>query len=212
MMSLSKVMIFASGALLGFGAAITWAEDRAAKRYSESEEFRRRAQEIAAERARAQTESPVTFPETGAAVTMVKPMDYRPELGRRGHSLGLVVAGELTDPIEGGLYDVVVDPDYLKLVAVAEEGPSFEIIEEEDFFDEEDGREKHQVEFMVDGDGAVSFTMDMHPLDDCEDHLGRTILRDFYGELGWFSSDRDRVLYLRNHGRNADYEIAQALP
>jgi len=211
MMSLSKVMIFASGALLGFGAAITWAEDRAAKRYSESEEFRRRAQEIAAERARAQTEGPVTLRDTAAA--MAKAMDYRPELGLKGHSLGLVVdeMHQIADPIEGGLDNFVVDPDYPKLVAVAEEGPSFEIIEEEDFFDEEDGREKHQVEFMVDGDD-VSFTMDMHPLDDWEDHLGMTILRDFYDELGRLSSDRERVLYLRNHGRNSDYEIAQALP
>lgn len=140
-------LMFAAGALVGFGVSVTRAENQAHKRYSESEEYRRRAMELAARFAEARTETP-------------QPFETQPE--------DVVQAVEEWDEATAAFYGLI--PKY-----GAEHDNSTGKIEliTEDEFDDENGHEKHQVSVMgINAVGSVDCLLDGSDFNDHEETLG----------------------------------------
>lgn len=79
---------------------------------------------------------------------------------------------------------------------------------EEEEFEEEDGNGKHYVSIFMHPDGPI-FTMDGDQIGDWSERIGASILVDFYRLV---PPGADRVLYVRNHRTNEDYEVTQDMP
>lgn len=86
---------------------------------------------------------------------------------------------------------------------------SISYIEEEEYEDD-DGRAKEQVTIMMGGGGDDPlFFMDGMQIDNWGELIGDQILVDFYKMV---PPGADRVLYLRNHKLDTDFEVLQESP
>lgn len=86
---------------------------------------------------------------------------------------------------------------------------SLEFIEEEDYQDD-DHRSKEQIVILMGGsDDEPLFMMDGHQIDNWAELVGDYILKEFYQRC---PPGADRVLYVRNHARDEDYEVIQEMP
>lgn len=89
--------------------------------------------------------------------------------------------------------------------AISDYGVSY--IEEEEW-DEDNGFFKGQVTLVYDGD-SPAFFMDGVQIRDWEDRIGASIVADFYSMI---PPGAPAVLYVRNHKRDEDYEVAREIP
>ena len=80
-------------------------------------------------------------------------------------------------------------------------------IEEEEYLDE-DGRAKNKIDILMDDHNPI-FLMDGIAIDDWHERVGDSILVDFYKLV---PPGLDRVLYVRNHRTDEDYEVVQVSP
>lgn len=111
----------------------------------------------------------------------------------------------------------IAPPDYVGTASLyadpgtfinGEQVLSLEYIEAEDY-EEEDGRAKEQITIFMGGDEPI-FVMDGEPIENWAELIGDHILVDFYQRVP--PGEQDRVLYVRNHKRDEDYEVWQTVP
>lgn len=81
-------------------------------------------------------------------------------------------------------------------------------IDEEDYLDEDDGRFKGKIDILMDEAGPI-FMMDGEVIDDWDKRVGDSIMVDFFKLV---PPNADRVLYVRNHRTDEDYEVVQVTP
>lgn len=94
-------------------------------------------------------------------------------------------------------------------VAVAQPQPSWTYLEEEDYQDEDD-RAKHQITIMPNHEGQPVFVMNDIEIADWEERIGSNILRDFYSMVP--PDVVPAVLYVRNNVTQEDYEVIREVP
>lgn len=94
-------------------------------------------------------------------------------------------------------------------VAVAQPQPSWTYLEEEDYQDE-DERAKHQITIMPNHEGQPVFVMNDIEIADWEERIGSNILRDFYSLVP--PDVVPAVLYVRNNVTQEDYEVIREVP
>jgi len=81
---------------------------------------------------------------------------------------------------------------------------------EEEEYEEDDGRNKNQVDFTMDEDNTPYFWMDGKQMDDWDVQLGDSILVDFLRLVP--TNIFPQVLYVRNHRTDEDYEVTRERP
>lgn len=218
---------FISGAALGALTTYAILEEKLQKKYEESVSSMQRVMEMT------QTETPeaavAELKQVGETMEQVE--DYLQNFTIKdltdeqiialGNQQDIEVtvspqAGELIvtspDPIE------VPDNDYQKAIAATDTpvelfvdggindyGVSY--LEEEDYLDE-DGRFKGKIDILMDGMNPI-FVMDGQQIDDWDKRLGDSILVDFYRLV---PPGVDRILYVRNHRTDEDYEVVWVTP
>jgi len=199
------------GALAAHAEATNAAEIRAKNRYDEQLELHKRI----LERQRiGQIESIVEGP-AGLEAELIFDKTVE-QINLSGDDLPLPdssdtikVGGEIT-------VETQMPPDYVGTASqYADPGTfiqdgkvlSLEYIEEEDY-EEEDGRAKEQITIFM-GDEPI-FVMDGESIENWAELIGDHILVDFYQKIP--PGEKDRVLYVRNHRRDEDYEVWQSMP
>lgn len=121
--------------------------------------------------------------------------------------------GEILAPALVSVPDVPVQPDEDLLkeegdrpnpywTAVNSDGPSFTMLEEEDYY-EEDGRLKEQL-VMIFAEGHPTFFAEGQSIDDWKDRVGTSVVDDMRKEAERSGSP---VLYIRNNKTDIDYEV-----
>lgn len=80
----------------------------------------------------------------------------------------------------------------------------------EDDYHEEDGRAKEQILIHMGGDGEPLFVNEGVMLPDWQELISPNILVDLYQRVP--PGSEERVLYVRNHRNDTDYEVIQEIP
>lgn len=93
--------------------------------------------------------------------------------------------------------------------AVDEPAASWTYLEEEDYHDD-DGRFKGRIIIMPSDDGKPAFVEDDIEINDWEQKIGPSILRDFYVMVP--VDVVPAVLYVRNNLTETDYEVIREIP
>jgi hypothetical protein len=183
------------GALLSWGEAIATAEKAAKARFDEQLEIHKRV----LEQARIGVIEKIV--ETPAGIEAELILDKE-----------LKVGGEIKAETP-----IVPSKDYIGSAALyadpgtfinSEKVLSMEYIDAEDY-EEEDGRAKEQVTIFMGGEEPI-FVMDGEQIENWAELIGDHILVDFYQKVP--PGETDRVLYVRNHKRDEDYEVWQTVP
>jgi hypothetical protein len=199
-----RSLLFLGGGLL-IGVGISWgeatrrAEQSAKKRYSEQLATHKAVLQRSAERYIINQ----TFVAEKPAATEEELVDNSSK-----HIIEddvITVGGEMT----------VASPEYVEAATQYSEQNIFHVdsaesiayIEAEDY-EEEDGRPKEQISIMLGGDEPL-FLMDGQPVENWAELIGEQIIRDFYRLT---PDARDRVLYVRNHKRDEDFEVILGMP
>jgi hypothetical protein len=190
---------FGAGTLIGIGIGKLLLEDKMKKEYEESVGAMRRvllARKIDAEtpvftEAELDEPLPIVIQPRGEGVSL-----EGGKIELRGVDLPLETVLKLSDASAS----VPVNP-YHK--AVVEKGfVSFAELDEEDYFDEGDGREKEQIT-MVYSEDRPHFFQGNEEIEDWMDRVGGTIVDDMRKAVG----DGNPVLYIRNNQTDVDYEV-----
>lgn len=198
---------FGAGAIIGVGIGKLLLEDSYKKNYEESVASMRRvllAQKIDAETP-ALTEEELDVP----LPIVIQPRGEGVSLeGGKIELRGQDWAGEtkiIVDP--GGpiasvskIQEQVHNPYHQAVVAKG--FASFAELDEEDYFDEGDGREKEQLT-MVYSEDQPHFFQGNEEIEDWMDRVGGTIVDDMRKAVG----DGNPVLYIRNNQTDVDYEV-----
>lgn len=83
-------------------------------------------------------------------------------------------------------------------------------IDEDTYGEEEDGYAKEQITiYLQAGNEEPIFVNGGETITNWAELIGETILVDFFRKF--LPNETERVLYVRNHGRNEDYEVFQAM-
>lgn len=93
--------------------------------------------------------------------------------------------------------------------AVDEPAASWTYLEEEDYHDD-DGRYKGQITLLPGDDGKPVFVENDIEINDWEQKVGPSILRDFYTMVA--PNTVPAVLYVRNNLTESDYEVIREIP
>lgn len=196
---------FAAGGLIGAGLGIILTEDKFRKEYQESAASMRRAMELARE-VHEDVEEPAETEEDLVAVTgeVAELVEIKgEEVNDSGPKNLFDDAGGLAGLNDFGPQDT--NP-YHQAVEYGD-GPSFTIIEEEDYQDE-DGNHKGQITITMDDQIPVFFENGTE-IRDWADKIGDTILRDFYTKC---PPGKEQVLFVRNNQTDTDYEVIYEQP
>ncbi len=193
------------GGFLAWAEATYSAEHRAKDRYEEQLETHKRVLQRAHEQAlrSRMAEAPVDT-------------EGELEIKLSGDDLPLPDADDTIKVGGEMVIETPLPPDYVGTAAMyADPGTfiadgkvlSLEYIEAEDY-EEEDGRAKEQITIFM-GDEPI-FVMDGESIENWAELIGDHILVDFYQKIP--PGEQDRVLYVRNHRRDEDYEVWQSMP
>ena len=87
--------------------------------------------------------------------------------------------------------------------------PSWTYLEAEDYH-EDDGRYKGQITLLPGDDGKPVFVENDIEINDWEEKIGSSILRDFYALVP--PNTVPAVLYVRNNITESDYEVIREIP
>lgn len=212
---ITRVMAFAGGALVGFGAAYIALENRFGKHYAEMEAANRRAYEKAALFKDVERPERVDYgnPEEGAVkseplvpegqVTLFD--DFDPQRNLSAYDPGLTAENIKNDYAR--LVDSIGTPTE-DFVAGIPNAYGISYIEEEEYEDDGDGREKFNVTLIMDETNPI-FLLDGEPMEDYADRIGDSILVDMFTHC---PPGTPPVLYVRNHKRHEDYEVIRTEP
>lgn len=202
---------FGAGTLIGIGIGILSVEKKLKEEYAQSSASMRRAYEAA----RIDAETPSLTEED---LIFVRKRDEGVELEGfeidanehrflrevtpmddvKQEPATLVTAVPQTDnPYHKAVHSTLVNEAYA----------SYAELEEEDYFDEDDGRSKEQIT-MVMSDDAPIFFMDGSEIDDAFERVGGTIVDDMRKAVG----NGEPVVYIRNNQTNVDYEVVFEQP
>lgn len=126
----------------------------------------------------------------------------------------ITVGGDIV--VETPIAEEPIDFEYVNRVVEYNESDVFvngtspwslEYIDAETY-EEDDGRGKEQITILMGLDEPI-FLMDGEQIDNWEELIGGDILKEFYQRV---PPGVDRVLYVRNHRRDEDYEVVQDTP
>ena len=180
---LTNALFLAGGALIGFGASVTWAEKNAQKRYEESEVYRANSMALAEQFAQSRTEAPVAQPPD---VEVLNPI-----IATTNVASGVVTYPEVLDVVNAPV-DLGDAPEKIELISPEE-------------YEEEDAYEKHQVSAIVTEDGPLVL-LDQQEIDDVDDRLGRGLVEMLVGQMN------EDPVYVRHNLLMEDYEIFVEMP
>lgn len=218
---ITRIAAFAGGALIGFGAAYIALENRFGKHYAEMEAANRRAYERAGLFKDVERPEKADYGSTEKTINEGKIESIALIKGPNvfGETVSVQETEGYNPNLAAGLTAENIKNDYARLVdsigtptedfvagKVSAQGISY--IEEEEFEDNNDGREKFHVTLIMDETNPI-FLLDGGPMDDYVDRIGDTILVDMFAHC---PPGTPPVLYVRNHRRHEDYEVVRTEP
>lgn len=196
---------FAIGVITGVAGVRVDLERKLRKEYAEREQLMQNAYEQALEMGLDKATEEPAEDET----KLIKDIEILElSLDAQPNAFGegiLTVGGDIVKEGEDG---PTANPYHVAVESSGTPDGSFSYIDEEDYQDE-DGRFKGQIDILINGDQDPIFMMDGKPIDDWEDKIGESILRDFYSMV---PPGADPILYVRNHRTDEDYEVVRLAP
>lgn len=211
---ITALSAFGAGIGIGIAVGAVLTEEKIREEYKESAKAYRKAMEMAKDiesHAPQQSEEPQLLSQVKVEGLSLAPsgmgtithIDGEP-VNVGGVSLEPTLAE--TNPYHKAVAAKETDTQLFVEGGVNDYGVSY--IEEEDFNDE-DGRTKTTVNYYISDNQEPVFLVNGEQMHDWDEHLGDSIVVDFYQLIPPGAPD---ILYVRNHKTDSDYEVVFGIP